>query len=130
RWEGRSDPGIDLRRSQMSHKSLPEEAAHPAGMWPGRQKLLSGLGALAALLARRPVVLALELLDPARGIDVLHLAGEERMAGRADFDGDILPGAARGELVAAPAGDGGFFVLGVDAFFHGRLPLGTMKNVF
>jgi len=46
----------------------------------GRRGSGRGLG-LAGLLAVGPVVLALELLDAARGVDVLHLAGEERMAG-------------------------------------------------
>jgi hypothetical protein len=73
----------------------------------------------AGLLAIRPVVLALEFLDAARRIDELHLAGEERMARRANFGVDVLLGAARGELVATTAGDGGFFVFRVDVFFHG-----------
>jgi len=42
----------------------------------------------------------LELLDAAGRVDVLHLAGEERMARRADFDGDVLLRAASRELVA------------------------------
>src|SRR5262249_22428423 len=81
--------------------------------------LLDGGFGFAGLLAVGPGVLALELLDAAGGIDVLHLAGEERMAGRADFDGDVLPGAARDEFVAATAGNGRFDVFGVNAAFHG-----------
>src|SRR5437764_1864868 len=77
---------------------------------------------LLLLLALVPVVLLLELLDAAGGVHELHLTGEERVARRADFDGDVLLGAARGELVAAPAGDGRFHVLGVNAFFHGSGP--------
>src|SRR5262245_51837493 len=69
-------------------------------------------------------VLLLELLDAARGVDELHLAGEERMTLRADFDRDVLLRAARLELVAATALDGGFFVFGVDVFFHGSLRVG------
>src|SRR5215470_9310375 len=81
-------------------------------------QLFFALGGLAALLAAGPVVLLLELLDAAGRIDKLHLAGEERMAGRADFDGDVLLGAARRELVAATTGDRGGFVLGVNVFLH------------
>ena len=73
----------------------------------------------AGLLAFVPVVLLLEFLDAARRVNELHLAGEERMARRADFDGDVLARAARGELVAAAAGDDDFFVFGVNVFFHG-----------
>ena len=69
-------------------------------------------------LTAGPVVLLLEFLDAAGGVDELHLAGEERMARRADFDRDILLGAARLKLVAAPAGDGALFVFGVNAFLH------------
>src|SRR5579872_3674822 len=74
-------------------------------------------------LALVPVVLALELLDPAGGVHVLHLAGEERVAGRADFDGDVLLRAARDELVAAAAGHGRLDVLGMNPGFHGNAPL-------
>ena len=80
-----------------------------------------GRGGFLGLLALVPAVLLMELLDAARRIDELHLAGEERMARRADFGVDVLLGAARGELVAATAGDGGFFILGVNVFFHGKL---------
>src|SRR5262249_52356941 len=73
------------------------------------------------LLAAAPVVLALELLDAAGRVHVLHLARVERVAGGADFDGDVLLRAARGELVAAAAGHRALFILGVNAFFHGSL---------
>src|SRR4051794_12118569 len=73
--------------------------------WSDVRQLLR-LGGGVGLLAVAPVVLLLELLDAAGGVDELHLAGEERVARRADFDGNVLAGAARGELVAAAAGDG------------------------
>src|SRR5258708_6402294 len=57
------------------------------------------LGHFDRLAAVGPVVLLGELFDAARGVHVLHLAGEERVAGGADFDRDVLLGAARGELV-------------------------------
>jgi hypothetical protein len=93
-----------------------------------------GFGGL--LFALVPVVFALELLDAAGGVHVLHLAGEERMASRADFDGDVLPSAARDELIAATASHGGFFVFGMNAFFHNKLlrrlyrPSLKLSNVF
>src|SRR5690349_2194669 len=83
--------------------------------------LAARLGAGLGLLPLVPVILLLELLHPAGGVDVLHLAGEERVAGGTDFDHDRLLGAAGGELVAAAAGDGGLFVLGVNTFLHSRL---------
>ena len=70
-------------------------------------------------LAAGPVVLLLELFDAARRVDELHLAGEERMARGADFDRNILLGAARHEAVAAAADDFALFVFRMDAFFHG-----------
>src|SRR5207245_2166394 len=80
-----------------------------------------GGSGFAGLLALVPVVLLLELLNAAGGINELHLAGEEGVAGRADFDGDVLLGAARLELVAAAAGDGRVFVFGVNAGLHGTI---------
>src|SRR4029077_10425639 len=77
------------------------------------------------LLALVPVVFALELLDAAGGVHVFHLSGEERMASRADFDGDILLGAARDELVAATTGHGGLFVFGVNSLFHDKCSTGS-----
>src|SRR5262245_28889008 len=75
-----------------------------------------------------PVVLLLELLDPAGGVEVLHLAREERMAGRADFDSDALARAARDELVAAATRHRGFDILGMDALFHdGLTDTGSLK---
>src|SRR6185437_12821259 len=75
----------------------------------------SGFGCLLAFV---PVVFALELLDAAGRIQILHLAGEERMAGRADFDRDVFLGAAGDELVAAATGHGGFGVFGMDTRLH------------
>src|SRR6516165_9561303 len=93
--------------------------ARPGGAGLG---LFGGLGlGGAGLLALVPVVLALELLDPAGGVDVLHLAREEGMASGTDFHGDILPGAARDELVAAAAGHRPLFVFRMNLVFHGRL---------
>src|SRR6516164_4621233 len=98
-------------------------------------ELLGSLGGLGGgpfgglLAALGPVVLALELLAPAGGIDVLHLAGEEGMAGGADFHRDLLACAARGELVAAAADDGGLGVFGMNAGFHDGSPLALIAKI-
>ena len=62
-------------------------------------------------------VLATEALDASGGINQLLLAGEERVAGGADFEDDVsLVGGAGLEVVAAGAADVCLLVLGVDAF--------------
>jgi len=78
---------------------------------------LDGLGLLGAGVAAGGE-LVLEFLDPARRVDVLELAGEERVASRANIDLQLLPRAAGGEAVAATARDGRGDVGGVYAFFH------------
>src|SRR5262249_5013801 len=88
---------------------------------PGDEPLLRLGGLALGGLALAPVVLALELLDAARGVHVLHLAGEERVTGRADFDRDVLARAARDELVAAAAGHRRLDVFRVNAFLHDSL---------
>jgi hypothetical protein len=63
-----------------------------------------------------------ELLDAAGGVDDLLLARVERMAGCADFNVQLFL-AQRGagyERAAAGAGHGHFFVIGVNAGFHGN----------
>jgi hypothetical protein len=94
--------------------------------WSHREELFGARGGLGSafldffgLLALVPVVFALELLDPARRIDVLHFAGEERVARGANFRGDVFLRAARRELVAATAGDRRLFVFRMNVFFHG-----------
>ena len=63
--------------------------------------------------------LVLELLDAAGRIDELQFARVEGMADAADVDLQLFASAARGELIAAAAGDFGFKVFGMDAVFHG-----------
>jgi hypothetical protein len=65
--------------------------------------------------------LAAEALDAAGGVDQLLLAGEEGVAGRADFDDDVaLVRGAGLKVVAAGAFDVDVLVLGVNGFFgHG-----------
>src|SRR3569623_1476884 len=63
-----------------------------------------------------------EFLDAAGSVDDLLQTGIERMAGRADFDVQLVL-ALRGagdERAAAGAGDGDFFVIGVNAGYHGN----------
>jgi hypothetical protein len=83
----------------------------------------SNIGVQLLFLALVPVVFALELLDTPGRINVLHFAGEERMARGADFDGDVLFGTASDKLVAAPTGDGRLEIFRMDAFFHDSSPL-------
>jgi hypothetical protein len=64
--------------------------------------------------------LILELLDAAGRIDELQFARVEGMADAADIDLELLASAARGELIAATAGNLCFVVFGMDAVFHGR----------
>jgi hypothetical protein len=62
-------------------------------------------------------VLAAEALDASGGIDQFLLAGEEGVAGGADFEDDVsLVGGAGLEVVAAGAADVGLLVPGVDGF--------------
>src|SRR5262249_29275177 len=123
----RSSPVRGCALDGSRAKKTPSVSASATALTDG-EKLLAGRSTLAAftaalaagsLLAAAPVVLLGEALHPAGGVDELHLACEEGMAGRADFDRDVLLGAARGELVAATAGHGGLDILGVNAFFHG-----------
>src|SRR5262249_26672027 len=94
----------------------------------GKRPDLLGAFGFASLLAAGPVVLPLELLNAPGGIDELHLAGEERVTDRADFDRNVLLGAARGELVAAATSDGRFFVLGMDVLLHDSLQGGIFQE--
>src|SRR5258707_12265770 len=71
---------------------------------------------------RRTVVAALEPLDASGRVDELLLAREERMAGAADLQANLVLGRMSFEGVAARAGDGHHIELGMDAFLHGRDP--------
>ena len=60
-----------------------------------------------------------EAIDASGGIDQLLFAGEERMAGRANFDVQIaFLGRARFEGLAASAANGNFDVFWVNSWFH------------
>src|SRR5258705_3141356 len=70
--------------------------------------------------APREAVLAVEALDPARGVDQLLLAREERMARRAELDVDRLLGGTGVDDIAAGADDLGLLVARMNAFLHGE----------
>src|SRR3989338_721273 len=80
----------------------------------GRIRLV-GRGGLLAVLAPEP-------LDAAGRIHQFLLAGEKRMAVRADFDVDLLPGGPR--VIRGPAGarDRAGHVVGMNALFHTTAP--------
>src|SRR6266850_895054 len=63
-------------------------------------------------------VLPLEAIDAAGRIDQLLLAGEERMALRADLDAQLFLGRAGGPRLAAGAMHLNLVVLGMDLCFH------------
>ena len=84
---------------------------------------MSGLESPDGSLTRgRGSVLLAELVDPARGVEDLLLAGVERMAIRADFDRQVVSQSRpRLECVPARAGDADFFVFRMRIGFHGSL---------
>jgi hypothetical protein len=81
-----------------------------------RIELLRGVGSDLGLLGVGRGELAAEAIDTAGRVDELLLAGEEGVAGGADFENDsALVGATRLEGGAAGALDGGVFVNGVNS---------------
>ena len=63
-------------------------------------------------------VLFIKLIDASAGINKLLLAGVERVALRADFNGDVLPGAAGLDNLAAGTADGGLLIIRVNSGLH------------
>src|SRR2546423_12586905 len=61
-----------------------------------------------------------EFLNATGGIDKFLLAGEKRMAGRADTDSNVAPGRAGGVHRAARANDIGLVILWMNVCFHVR----------
>ena len=81
----------------------------------GRRGLAGGGGCRLGLLA----VALVEAVNTSGGVDELLLAGEERVAGRADFKVQlVLARRARLEGVAAGAGDCDLFVFGMNSLLH------------
>lgn len=112
-------------RSIVAETPLPARSKGPnfAKPWVQQLRLAFG-GLLAALKAGITGLrkLALEPLDPARGVNVFQLACIERVADAANIDGQFLDRASRNESAAAAASDGGRNVLGVNPFSHGGRP--------
>jgi len=73
-------------------------------------------GRKAAIAARGKLLL--ELVDPARRVDVLQFAGVERMTCVTNVDLELGFDAAGGKGVATTAGHRRFLILGMDAVFH------------
>ena len=81
------------------------------------------LFAAISILLRLQTVLLVELINAAAGVNELLLAGVEGVALGADFNSDVLLGAAGSDNFAASAADGGLFVLGVDSGLHSKFLL-------
>ena len=64
------------------------------------------------------VVLVLELLDTAAAIDELLLAGEERMALRANVEPDLVLYGPGHECISASASYLAILIIRMDSFFH------------
>src|SRR5579885_1994912 len=80
------------------------------GRCGGGRSLLGGPGLLRVAL--------LEAIDATGGVDELLLAGEERMALRADLDAELLLGRARRPGFTASAVDLNLLILRMDFCFH------------
>jgi hypothetical protein len=63
-------------------------------------------------------VFFLEPFDAAGGVDQFLLAGEKRVAGRADFQADLFPGGTGLEPVSAGAADGYLVILRMNLALH------------
>ena len=79
---------------------------------------LSGRALLGGALGHVGVALR-ELVDAACGVDELLFTREERMAGGANTDFQVLPGRAGLIRSTARAVDRGFAIIGMNAVFHG-----------
>jgi len=64
-------------------------------------------------------VLLLELFNPAGGVHQLLGSGEEGVAGRTDFDGEILGNGGKSfNLISTSAGDANRVQDGMNVFLH------------
>lgn len=84
----------------------------------GGESLGGGAG-FGAPCADRAITLG-KLVDAAGGVDKPLFTREERMAGRADADAQILNGRLRVIHRATGAGDRGFVQVWMQVFFHGK----------
>jgi len=69
-----------------------------------------------------------ELVDATSGVDEAGFTGEERVAGGADTDLQVLNGGERLKHCAASAADGGFEGGGMDSVFHGMMVHGRLAR--
>ena len=72
--------------------------------------------------------LVLELLNSSSRIDVLELAGVERMASIANIHFQFLADTAGLKRIAATTGDQRFLIVGVDSVFHNTQPTSQEKK--
>jgi hypothetical protein len=101
------------------------DAAQPVNNSPPRtaqNELLLDRRGSGFLEAVGSAELLAESLDATGGVDELLLAGEKRMAGRANIDIDLRLGAAGDEFISTGALYRALDVAGMDFFFHGRSP--------
>jgi len=114
----------DTVRFSVSRDEIPDETMYlilntaVGGDWPGSpdgSTILPQFHVLEVIATE----LLLELLNATRRIDELLRASKERVTGRADFDRDLLDGAAGRKRVAATAAYGRFRkIFRVNLFFH------------
>jgi len=104
---GRTDSGSSITRCE------PAGNCHPVAL------------SLFALVAVGPVVLSLELFNPASTVNQLHVARVKRVARGADIDVQLVERAASRERVPATADDIDLFVLRMNALFHDFKPVAS-----
>ncbi len=109
------DPGRTAAQTREQEKP-PSAARRRSSAALSDGLFLFGFGGVANLL-----ILLLETVDAAFGVDQLLFAGEKRVATGANFNADVaFVGRAGAELVSASAGHVHFFVGRVDTRFHGE----------
>src|SRR5262249_23171023 len=107
-------PGARLAGLRSVHSSwCPRRRRRRAGRPPLRRSL---------------VVTPLEPLDTAGGVDELLLAREERVAGAADLQTDLVLGGMGLKGVAAGPDHGHHVHRRMDVFLHGRYPSRILRS--
>ncbi len=107
---------IEARAQSIVQMPRAPQLSSAAAFFASRAALR--VGGLFLLLSRRGGALV-ELIDASGRIDELLLAGKERVACRADFDGDLRQRRAGNERIAARAVHAGLREpLGMDLLFH------------
>lgn len=94
---------------------------HAGGTFPVQNSRINSGGLARVFLA--------EFVHTSGGVHDFLLAGEERMALRANFNMQIpFERGARHKFVAATAGHGGFLIFGVGAGFHGSSGVAVLRG--